>query len=208
MLLLPSNSSHYLELTYCVCEFSCENINVASAVTHSKLPELFYRKMCFFNTVSSPSSWCTVPTKELSSKNPETFHVLIFHSFFEDCMFAWGLNSKTDSSHAKTMNVFPKKLTCWRHKSVFIMLCFVTSVLPLLCLYTDCRLCEPAHGGCVHPAALSGHPWEHGAQQPQPLPPSSTGNHRWTAHRAPASVSTHTCTGAFCTLIWGAEEWL
>lgn len=71
----------------------------------------------------------------------------------------------------------------------------------LICPHSDCRLCEPADGGRVHPAALSSHPGEHGPQQPQSLPPSGTGDHRWTAHRAPASVSTHTCTGASRTLI-------
>ncbi|MEQ2199938.1 hypothetical protein XENOCAPTIV_017532 [Xenoophorus captivus] len=65
------------------------------------------------------------------------------------------------------------------------------------------KLCEPTHGGCVHPAALAGHPGEHGPEQPQSLPSSGPGDHRGTAHRAPASVSTHTCTGASCTLLLG-----
>lgn len=75
------------------------------------------------------------------------------------------------------------------------------------CCLPDCGLREPADGGRVHPAALSGHPGEHGAQQPQPLPSSGPGNHRGTAHRAPASVSTHTRTGASCTLNWGGTLW-
>lgn len=74
-------------------------------------------------------------------------------------------------------------------------------LLGLLCAHSDCRLCEPADGGRVHSAAISGHPREHGPQQPQPLPSSGTRDHRWTAHRALASVSTHTRTGASCTLI-------
>lgn len=61
---------------------------------------------------------------------------------------------------------------------------------------SDRRLREPADGGRVHPAALPGHPGEHGAQQPQPLPPGGARDHRGTAHRAPASVSTHTRTEA------------
>lgn len=65
----------------------------------------------------------------------------------------------------------------------------------LLWPHLDCRLREPTNGGCFHPAALSCHPWEHGAQQPQPLPSSGAGDHRGTAHRAPASVSTHTHRG-------------
>ena len=60
----------------------------------------------------------------------------------------------------------------------------------------DRGLREPAHGGRVHPAALAGHPGEHGAQQPQPVPPRGPGDHRGTAHRPPASVSIHTRTGA------------
>lgn len=75
-----------------------------------------------------------------------------------------------------------------------------------LCPCLDCRLRKPADGGCVHSAALAGRPGEHGAQQSQPVSSSGSGDHRGTAHRAPASVSTHTRTGASCTLIW--EEWL
>ena len=76
----------------------------------------------------------------------------------------------------------------------------------VLCAHSDCRLCEPADGGRVYPAALPRHPREHGPEQPQPLPPSGSGDHRGTAHRAPASVSTHTCTGASRTLIWGGRQ--
>lgn len=71
----------------------------------------------------------------------------------------------------------------------------------LLCPRSDRRLREPAHGGRVHPAALARHPGEHGAQQSQSVPPSGSGDHRGTAHRAPASVSTHTRTGASRTLM-------
>lgn len=72
----------------------------------------------------------------------------------------------------------------------------------------DRRLREPADGGRVYPAALAGHPGEHGAEQPQPLPPGGARDHRGTAHRAPASVSTHTRTEApsrTLTLLVGGE---
>lgn len=78
----------------------------------------------------------------------------------------------------------------------------------LLCPRSDRRLREPAHGGRVHPAALACHPGEHGPQQSQPVPPSGSGDHRGTAHRAPASVSTHTRTGASRTLMDGGADFL
>lgn len=78
----------------------------------------------------------------------------------------------------------------------------ISALLSPLCSYLDCRLCEPADGRCVNPAALTGNPGEHGSKQPQPLSSSGPRNHRGTAHRAPASVSTHTRTGASRTLIY------
>lgn len=63
-------------------------------------------------------------------------------------------------------------------------------------LISDRRLCQPADGGRVNLAALPSDSGEHGAQQPQPLPPGGARDHRGTAHRAPASVSTHTRTEA------------
>lgn len=59
---------------------------------------------------------------------------------------------------------------------------------------TDRRIREPAHGGRVHSAALTGHPGEYGAQQPQPVPARGAGDHCGAAHRTPASVSTYTHT--------------
>lgn len=35
-----------------------------------------------------------------------------------------------------------------------------------LCAHLDCGLRQPADGGRVHPAALLGHPREHGSEQP------------------------------------------
>lgn len=75
--------------------------------------------------------------------------------------------------------------------------CFRTGfIITTPAAVSDRWLREPADGGRVHPAALPGHPGEHGAQQPQPLPPGGARDHRGTAHRAPASVSTHTRTEA------------
>lgn len=62
---------------------------------------------------------------------------------------------------------------------------------------SDCRVREPAHGGRVHPAALPGHPGEHGAQQPDPVPEDCRGDHCGAAHFPPASVSVHPAMGGF-----------
>lgn len=93
-------------------------------------------------------------------------------------------------------------------KSRFTVCAWQTPPRLVLCPRSDRRLREPAHGGRVHPAALARHPGEHGAQQSQPVPPSGSGDHRGTAHRAPASVSTHTRTGASRTLMDGGADFL
>lgn len=133
-----------------------------------------------------------------------------------DCYSGRNLLSKMDfySYLKRGFNLLWITCSCWTdletdrlHNTRFT--CFrVISLLAdfLLRPRLDRRLREPADGGCVHPAALSCHPREHGAQQPQPLPSSGTGDHRGTAHRAPASVSTHTRTGASRTLIWGGGQ--
>lgn len=61
----------------------------------------------------------------------------------------------------------------------------------LVAVVSDCRVRESAHGGRVHPAALPGHPGEHGAQQPEPVPEDCRGDHCGAAHFPPASVSVH-----------------
>lgn len=53
----------------------------------------------------------------------------------------------------------------------------------------DCRVCEPAHGGCVNPSEVPGHSGEHGLEQPEPVSEDSRGNHRGTAHLTPPGVS-------------------
>lgn len=56
-------------------------------------------------------------------------------------------------------------------------------------LPADCGVREPADGGCLHPAALPGHPGEHGAEQPSSLSEDCGGDHSGAAPLPPPSVS-------------------
>lgn len=56
-------------------------------------------------------------------------------------------------------------------------------------LALDRGVCEPAHGGRVHPAEVPGHPGEHGLEQSEPVPEDRGGDHCGAAHLAPPGVS-------------------
>lgn len=58
----------------------------------------------------------------------------------------------------------------------------------LLPFPSDCKLCQRQADRCVYTAGVLGHPGEHGAEQPQPLPGGQTGDHYGAAHRSPPGV--------------------
>lgn len=69
---------------------------------------------------------------------------------------------------------------------VTLSLTLLPSVLPFL---PDCQLCQRQVDRRIDAAGVPGHPGEHGAEQPQPLPAGQTGSHHGAAHRSPPGVS-------------------
>lgn len=55
--------------------------------------------------------------------------------------------------------------------------------------FLDCRLRQRQTHRCLDTAGVLGHPGEHGAEQPRPLPAGQTGSDDGKAHRSPPGVS-------------------
>lgn len=64
--------------------------------------------------------------------------------------------------------------------------------IPIFAFFPFCsdrRLCQRQADRCINTAGVLGHPREHGAEQPQPLPAGQTGSYYGEAHRSPPGVS-------------------
>lgn len=102
-----------------------------------QLTELFVQKDVLFPQESGCPHHHVTTLIMMSIKNLESrdFHVLIHHLLKITC-FALRLNSETHSGQAKTKTVFSKKLTCWRHSSVFFsVFCVLLSSSCLSCVF-------------------------------------------------------------------------